>query len=122
MSAFQEDLREDFKTFLELDEWGEYAVLDGVLLQVQRQHIRTAQKSGVQSQNYDQLHGDFVKVFFRAEDYLRKRKRLPHEGDICLLNDTRFDVVSVKDDFGLIGMNLAAYRQNTPAAYSRLRQ
>ena len=57
--------------FINLKEFGEYAEIDGVTLQVQVQ-FRTERYSALQSQDYDTLHGDFVKIFFRTADYKAK--------------------------------------------------
>ena len=108
---FRDFLKQDNQNiFINLKEFGEYAEIDGVTLQVQVQ-FRTERYSALQSQDYDTLHGDFVKIFFRTADYCGKRERLPFQGEICHINGKRFKVLTCKDEMGITRLVVSSYRQ-----------
>lgn len=110
--GFKDDLREDKYTFLNVEEFSEYATVDGVLMRCQIVHY-TADKSKRQDESFDGLHGDFTTLFFDAETYKAKRRRLPRQGEWLQLNKKRYDVASVKNELGVAKVVLTAYRQNT---------
>lgn len=115
--TFKDILPDDDFSMLDLDEMGELVKIDGVILKaVIDKH--TAKKSGNEKKNFKMLFGDFIEVFFRTEDYCRKRERLPHQGEVCYLYsdewklDKRFVVESCAAEFGMAHLILSAYRQN----------
>ena len=109
---FKDDLKADIATFLELEEFGELITLDGVILPAQLSK-HTAEKSQRLTQTFDKLHGDFSTIYFRAETYLKKRARLPNQGEWVWLNNIRYDVVSSENQAGVAKLTLSAYRQST---------
>ena len=109
--TFKDDLREDIATFLCPTEFSEYVQINGVLLPAQVSN-HTAEKSGRQNENYDGLHGDFVEVYFSSAPYLKKRGKLPKQGDWIYIQSKRYDVVSAQDELGIAKIICAAYRQN----------
>ena len=110
--SFKDDLRADNFTYLNTDEFSELTWVDGVLMKCQVSHW-TAEKSGRASDNYDGLHGDFTTIFFEASVYMKKRERLPREGEWIYINGKRYDVMRVKNEMGVAKVVCAAYRQNT---------
>ena len=96
--------------FINLNEFAEYVEIDGVLLQAQIQH-RTEKISALQSENYDTLHGDFVKIFFRTADYCRKNERLPYQGEYVHINKKMYRVLTCKDEMGITRLQVSSYRQ-----------
>ena len=115
--TFKDILPDDDFELLNLDEMGELVKLDGVILKAVVEK-NTAKKSGNDKKNFKMLFGDFTELFFRKEDYCRKRKRLPRQGEVCYLYsdewqlDKRFVVESCADEFGMAHLVLSAYRQN----------
>ena len=112
MTTFKDDLFADLGIFVETDEFAELTDVDGVLLKAQFQTL-TQKKSGLESQNYEQLHGDFVTLHFKTSDYTGKRERIPKHGELCSVNGKRYDVINSRDDLGITKLVLSAYRQNT---------
>lgn len=109
---FKDDLAEDIATFLNVEEFSEVATIDGVELTCQVAH-HTADKSNRQNETYDGLHGDFITVYFDAEIYKERRERLPRHGEWILINGKRYDVVSSKNELGIVKVVCSAYRQDT---------
>lgn len=110
--TFKDDLADDIATFLNLEEFSELATIDGVEIPCQVVHY-TADKSNRQNETYEGLHGDFTTVFFEADVYNDKRERLPRHGEQIKINSKRYDVVSVKNDMGIVKIICSAYRQDT---------
>ena len=109
---FKEYLPGDMQEMLNLDVFAEEINLDEVCIKSIVEN-RTGFKSGNQNLNYPGLHGDFVELFFRVEDYIKSRKRLMRNGEICFLNGKRYTVESVTDEQGMAHLLISAYRQNT---------
>ncbi len=112
MTTFKDDLFADLGIFVDVDEMAELTNVDGVILKAQL-HTSTAKKSGIDSHNYEKLHGDFVTLHFRTADYCVKRERLPKHGDYIAVNGKRYEVLSSRDDLGMAKLELSAYRQGT---------
>ena len=111
LPTFKDYQRQDNQdVFINLKEFGEYATIDGVTLQVQVQY-RTERYSALQSQDYETLHGDFVKIFFRTADYCGKNERLPYQGEYCHINGKRYKVQTCKDEMGITRLVVSSYRQ-----------
>lgn len=108
--TFKDDLKADITTFLDLDEFGELADVDNVILPAQIIKY-TAEKSTRQNETYPQLFGDFITIYFRAETYLLKRKHLPKKNEWIWINGVRYDVESSQVEFGICKLVCAAYRQ-----------
>lgn len=98
------------QVFIDLNEFAEYVEIDGVLLQAQIQ-FRTEKISALQSENYDTLHGDFTKIFFRTADYCKKNERLPHQGEYVHINKKMYRVLTCKDEMGITRLQVSGYRQ-----------
>lgn len=86
--TFKDDLKADITTFLDLDEFGELADVDNVILPAQ-----------------------IINSYFRAETYLLKRKHLPKKNEWIWINGVRYDVESSQVEFGICKLVCAAYRQ-----------
>ena len=110
--TFKDDVAEDIRTFLDVEEFSELADVNGVILRCQISAY-TSEKSGRQNENYDGLHGDFTTIFFETAPYIKKRARLPREGEKIYINGKRFEVAKVKDEMGIAKIICGAYRQNT---------
>ena len=106
---FKEDLRDDLRTFVAMEEFAQLIDLNGVMMPAQVVK-HTAEKSQRMSQQFGGLHGDFTEIFFQAEPYIKKRGRLPVKGDWIYVDKRRYDVVSSQDDLGMAHVTLAAYR------------
>ena len=112
MANFKDDLADDIATFLNLDEFAQTATIDGVELTCQVSSY-TADKSNRQNETYDGLHGDFITVYFETALYNAKRERLPRQGEWILIDGKRYDVVSSRDEMGIVKVVCSAYRQDT---------
>ena len=110
--SFKDDVRADLPTFVEVTEFGELATIDGVILWAQIIPW-TAEKSSRQNENYDGLFGDYVTIYFQTEPYVKKRKRLPAQGQWVYVNGKRYDVRSCRDELGITKLICAAYRQGS---------
>ena len=110
--SFKADMADDIRTFTNTAEFSQLTWLDGVLLPCQVSHY-TAEKSGRMVENFEGLHGDFTTVYFNAAPYVRKRERLPRNGEQMHINGRRYDIVSVKNELGVAKIVCTAYRQNT---------
>lgn len=118
---FTDDLCEDKYTFLNVNEFSEYAEVDGVLMRCQIEHY-TGKKAtvgrylGEKSKRIgsaaEGLHGDFTTIYFDAETYIKKRERLPRNGEWVHINGKRYDVVSAENEMGVAKIECSAYRQN----------
>lgn len=97
------------EVFINVNEFSEYVDIDGVMIQAQIQY-RTERKSALQSENFDGLHGDFTKVFFRTSDYCGKRERLPVQGEFVHINGKRYEVLACKDELGIVRLLVSDYR------------
>ena len=97
---------------LDIDVFGEEINIDGVDLIAVREY-RTSARSGNRNLNYPGLHGDFLEIFFRTEDYIAEREKLPVHGNICYVDNRRYTVEDITDEQGMAHLLLAAYRQNT---------
>lgn len=109
--SFKDDLREDIYTFVNVNEFSELAQVDGVLMPCQITHY-TGEKSARQNEHFEGLHGDFTTIYFRASTYMTKRERLPRNGEWLIINQKRYDVISVKNELGVVKVVCSAYRQN----------
>ena len=111
MKNFKDVIASDNQeVFIDVNEFAEYVDVDGVLLQGQIQY-RTERKSALQSETYETLHGDYLKVFFRTKDYCGKRERLPAQGETVHVNGKRYQVLTSKDEMGITRLVVSAYRQ-----------
>ena len=107
---FKDDLHNDIATFLDLDEFGELADVDGVILPAQIVRY-TSERSTRQNESYSMLHGDFITLYFRAETYLKKKGRLPKKNEWVVVNGVRYTVESSQEEFGICKLTCSAYRQ-----------
>lgn len=105
--------------YLDVNEFAELIEIDGVLLKGQVQY-RTERKSALQSESFDGLHGDWLKVFFRAADYVGKEGQLPTQGEYIKLNGKMYKVVACKDEMGIVRIVASSYRQEQPRQFQRL--
>lgn len=105
-------LSADMLMMLNLDEFGEKIMINDVEIQAVTEETTKA-KSGNRQLNYPGMHGDFLEVFFRIEDYVTEEKKLMRHGEICYVNGKRYTVESVTDEQGMAHLMLAEYRQKT---------
>lgn len=116
--TFKEILPDDDSAMLDLTEFAELVKIDGVILRAVIEN-HTADKSGNDKKNFKGLFGDFTEIYFRTQDYCRKRERLPRNGEVCYVYsnewkcDKRFHVESCVDEMGMAHLILSAYRQDT---------
>ena len=112
---FKELLSEDAAVIFEIEEFAEYIQLDNVILKASLNRS-TEPKSGNEKQNFDGLHGDFAKLFFKTSDYVKKRGRIPKNGEYVYLAKGKFNkryrVINSEDDLGVTCLTISAYRQN----------
>lgn len=108
---FKDYLPQDSLHMLNLEEFGEIINIDDCEIQAVIE-VSTNQKSGNRQLNYPALHGDFLELYFRTEDFLKYKSRLMIHGDICHVNGVRYDVEECTDEQGMTHLLLSAYRQN----------
>ena len=102
--------RDNQSVFFNLGECAEYVELDEMMIQAQVQY-RTEKASSLKSETFDELHGDYVKIFFRTDDYCRKNERLPVQGEFVHINKKLYKVLTCKDEMGITRLTVSAYRQ-----------
>ena len=102
--------RDNQSVFFNLGEFAEYVELDEMMIQAQVQY-RTEKASSLKSETFDELHGDYVKIFFRTDDYCRKCERLPVQGEFVHINGKLYKVLTCKDEMGITRLAVSAYRQ-----------
>ena len=107
---FKDDLIADIETFLNEEEFAEKITVDGVELKAVKSES-TAEKSSRQNQNFAGLFGDFTNIYFKTDDYLATRKRLPNHGEYSIINGKRYVVETCADEGGICKLVLSAYRQ-----------
>jgi len=107
---FAELLAEDNEAVLDVEEFGEYILLGGVILKAQLESW-TAKVSSREDRNFVGLHGDFVTAYFKVADYFTKKAKLPKQGEWVYVNGKRYEVQSCKDDLGVATLILKTYRQ-----------
>ena len=110
--SFKDDVAADIDTFLELEEFGEEIVIDGVKL-IGVISTYTQEKSARMTETFEGLHGDWQEIYFRTEDYCAVKKFLPKHGDWTIINGKRYDVLTSADQSGIAKIICAAYRQNS---------
>ena len=101
------------EVFLDLNEFAEYVDIDGTVLKAQVQY-RTERKSALQDENFDALHGDWAKIFFKTADFLAKNERLPAQGNYVHINKKMYRVITCKDEMGITRLQVSGYRQEQP--------
>ena len=106
---FKDMLKDDSKIFLATDEFAEKVNLDGLLLDAQLNTF-TQEISSNEKKLHLGLHGDFIELHFKTDDYISVRKRLPFQGELCTLNGKKFYVKSSVDDLGIAKLTLDSYR------------
>lgn len=105
--TFKEQIAVDLDIFVETDEFAQEVEIDGVKLRAQK-ISRTAEKSARLNEQFDALHGDFLTLYFKAEDY---PKKLPAQGAWIICDGKRYDVLSSENELGIAKLICAAYRQ-----------
>lgn len=111
--TFKEELKGDLPAFVNIEEFGQMANIDGVNCPCQLSTY-TADKSNRLQETFAGLHGEFEELFFQTEPYLEQHQKLPHRGDIVVVNGSRYEVVRSEDELGLMHLILSAYRSNKP--------
>ena len=108
--SFKDDVKTDLNSvFFNLQELTGYHVLDGVILQCAVRDY-TEQMTGRLSDQYNELHGEHLVIQFRAEDFLRKHERLPHERERLTFDDRRYTVEHAENEYGCCRYTLTSYR------------
>ncbi|MBD3878214.1 MAG: hypothetical protein SR1Q5_00810 [Quinella sp. 1Q5] len=115
---FKEAIKADLDIFVETEEFAEEVLIDGIKCKAQLM-VHTADKSNRQNETFPGLHGEFTEIFFKTEPYLAEHKKLPHRGDITLINGKRYEVVKAEDELGLMHLILSSYRANKPRVGDR---
>lgn len=107
---FKEDLLSDRDIFLNDNEFAEMITVDGVELKAVRSEYNS-KKSSNKAENFAGLFGDFTNIYFKTDDYLATRKRLPNHGEFSIINGKRYVVETCADEGGICKLVLSAYRQ-----------
>lgn len=110
---FRDDIKDDLGIFVNVSEFAEEVEIDGIKCKAQLTE-HTADKSNRQSETFAGLHGQFSELFFMTEPYLEQHKKLPHRGDITIVNGSRYEVIRAEDELGILHLILSAYRSNKP--------
>lgn len=110
---FRDEIKADLNIFVNIEEFGQVVNIDGVDCPCQL-ITYTADKSSRLSENFQGLYGEFTEIFLVLEQYLQVHQKLPHRGDIVVVNGSRYEVVRSEDELGLMHLILSAYRANRP--------
>ena len=106
---FKSMLKADSAIFLNTGEFAEVVNLDGLILNAQL-NTYTQEISSNEKKQHLGLHGDFVELHFKTDEYLEVRQRLPFQGELCTMNGKKFYVQSCVDDLGIAKLVLESYR------------
>ena len=112
---FKDLLGIDAAAIMSVVEFAEYLKIDGVILACQ--FVPSTEKmSGVESKNYGGLYGDFAEIYFKTDDYQKKRgKKIPVQGEFIYLEvrgiKKRFEVISSEDELRVTCLKISTYRQ-----------
>ena len=111
--TFKEDMAEDLPTFLATDEFACEVEVDGVKMSAQV--IRsTRDKSQRLQEQFEPLFGDFTTIYFKTEEFLVARGKVPAKGDRIFIDNNRFEVAESRDEQGITKLICSAYRQPKP--------
>ena len=105
----REQLAADLDTFLNVEEFATIREFCDVLLKVSYQFYR-GEMSGRMQDEYMGLHGDHVRLTFRAEDFLRKKKELPREKEKVKFRGKTYTVEHSESEFGMCRLEMSRYR------------
>ena len=104
--------------FVNLNEFAEYVEIDGIILRAQIQYssekaagLKQRMFEAVRGELMQPLHGDYIKMFFRTADYVKKNERLPFQNEYCHVNRKKYKVISCKNEMGITRLILSDYRQ-----------
>lgn len=111
MATLKDDIADDISTFVRASEFADLTWIDGVLLPCVVDE-KTAEQSARQNETYAGLHGDYVTIYFPTAPYVKKRERVPRNGEWVTVGSKRYDVVSSRDEHGITILICSAYRQN----------
>lgn len=101
--TFEEYLRQDLETFINVDEFGELAEIDGRKIKaiISRNSAASATSYSVKRQVVPQKHiklsGQFLQIFCKAKELPPKRN-----GDFITVNGARYKVSSVAELHGIL--------------------
>lgn len=116
---------EDADIFVNLDEFGEMAEIDGVKIRaVIQKNTGEKKNTNIASKHeeyyvHPELHneplsGDFITVYFKTFDYVKERGRIPQNLEFCRINGKRYKVLISKDEMGITKLECSADRMPTP--------
>ena len=108
---FKDVLKEDNDSIFALDELAEFVNIDGVILRCQIAR-HTEKISGNEKKVFDGLHGDFISLSFRKDDYCTKKRRIPKQGDAIYINAKKYFVQKSRYEFGVIYLEASENRQS----------
>lgn len=109
----RDDLNADLEIFLATDEFAETIDVDGVSCKAVV-FCSTREKSARQSETFEPLFGDFTTIYFKTEEFLTARGKIPEKGDRVSINGERFVVEQSNDELGMTKLICSAYRQPRP--------
>ena len=107
--SFREAMLADLDAFLNVDEFATIREFCGVLMKVSYQFYRD-EMSGRVADDYMGLHGDHVRLTFRASDFLRKKSELPREKERVTFRGKSYTVDHSESEFGMCRLELSRYR------------
>lgn len=115
----------DADIFLNLDEFGEMAEIDGVKIRaVVLRNTGEKKNTNIASKHeayyvHPELHnepliGDFVTVYFKTLDYKKECGRLPQNSDSVRIDGKRYKILTAIDEMGIFKIECSADRMPTP--------
>ena len=123
--TFKESLAQDWRVFIELDEFAEIIEIDEIKLPaILIEHTGDLATANVASKHeayyiHPELHnqpliGNFVTVYFKTADYVAKRGRIPKHTEFTYINGKRYQVTESIDEMGITRLTATADGMNTP--------
>ena len=108
---FRDVLKEDNDSIFALDELAEFVNIDGVILRCQiAKH--TEKISGSEKKVFEGLHGDFITLSFRKNDYCTKRRKIPKQGDVVYINAKKYFVQKSRNELDVVYLEVSENRQS----------
>ena len=107
--TLKEAMLSDVDVFLNVGEFAAIRELCGVLLPISYQYYNDA-LSGRVSDEYEGLHGDHVRLTFRAADFLKKKAHLPREKERVKFRGKNYTIEHSESEFGMCRLEMSRYR------------
>lgn len=124
--TFKESLADDLTVFIDIDEFGEMSEIDDIKIQaIVIKRTADLKLADIAHKNkayyiHPDLHatlliGNYIVVYFKTEDYVKERGRIPKHTEFCRINGVRYKVEESADTAGITRIIATTDSMNTPS-------